>query len=183
LLFFDVVLCISFSGFYNDHHYHFGYHILAAAVAAKFDNNWGKTWYEYALLLVRDIANPSDDDSFFPTWRHKDWYLGFSWASGVVTIGGKAYPNGRNQESVSEAIAAYESVALFGDVMSDIWGGSTDQQDLLRYDASLRIRDMGRLLMCTEIRAAKTYWHVFDVGTEGVTRIYPGLSFSYLFGC
>jgi endoglucanase Acf2 len=25
------------------------------------------------LLLVRDIANPSGDDPFFPAWRHKDW--------------------------------------------------------------------------------------------------------------
>jgi hypothetical protein len=44
-------------------------------------------------------------------------YLGFSWASGVVTLSGKPYPNGRNQESASEAIAAYEAVALYGDVM------------------------------------------------------------------
>ena len=35
-------------------------------------------------------------------------YLGFSWASGVVTIDGKPYPNGRNEESSSESISAYE---------------------------------------------------------------------------
>ena len=34
-----------------------------------------------------------------------------------MTIGGKAYPNGRNQESSSEAIAAYEAVAMYGDAM------------------------------------------------------------------
>lgn len=34
-----------------------------------------------------------------------------------MTIGGKPYPNGRNQESVSEAISAYEGVALYGDAM------------------------------------------------------------------
>jgi len=44
--------------------------------------------------------------------------LGFSWASGIVTtIQGKPYPNGRNQESASEAIAAYEAVALYGQAM------------------------------------------------------------------
>ena len=26
------------AGFYNDHHFHFGYHIFAAAVVAKFDH-------------------------------------------------------------------------------------------------------------------------------------------------
>lgn len=106
------------AGFYNDHHYHFGYHIYAAAVMSKFDNKWGREYYEHVLMLIRDIANPSRDDPFFPTWRHKDWYLGFSWASGIVTIDGKPYPNGRNQESSSEAISAYEAVALFGDVFA-----------------------------------------------------------------
>ncbi len=61
------------AGFYNDHHYHFGYHIYAAAVAAKFDAHWGRKYHQHILLLVRDIVNPSDDDEFFPTWRHKDW--------------------------------------------------------------------------------------------------------------
>ena len=105
------------AGYYNDHHYHFGYHIYAAAVVAKFDPFWGRKYYQHVMMLVRDISNPSDDDKYFPTWRHKDWYLGWSWASGIVTIGGKPYPNGRNQESVSEAISAYEAVALYGEVM------------------------------------------------------------------
>jgi len=65
-------------------------------------------------MLVRDIANPSSEDEYFPAFRHKDWYLGNSWASGIPTVGGQPYLNGRNQESSSEAIAAYEGVALFG---------------------------------------------------------------------
>lgn len=32
---------------------------------------------------------------------------------------------------------------------------------------------MGRLLMATEVRSAKTYWHVHAPNTEGVDRIYP----------
>jgi hypothetical protein len=60
-------------GFYNDHHFHFGYHIYAAAVAARFDADWGRKNHEHVLLLVRDIANPSPYDPYFPTWRHKDW--------------------------------------------------------------------------------------------------------------
>jgi endo-1,3(4)-beta-glucanase len=163
------------AGFYNDHHYHFGYHIYAAAVVSKFDANWGRKFHERVLLLVRDIANPSNDDPYFPTWRHKDWYLGFSWASGIVTIGSnQPYPNGRNQESVSEAIAAYEAVAMYGDVMSNIYFGSDDRYDLTAYDSALRMRDMGRLLMATEIRSAKIYWHVQSPDTPGVSRIYPG---------
>lgn len=61
------------NAYYNDHHFHYGYHIYAAAVVAKFDHAWAREFFERVLLLVRDIANPSHDDPFFPTWRHKDW--------------------------------------------------------------------------------------------------------------
>lgn len=162
------------AGFYNDHHYHFGYHIYAAAVVSKFNSLWAKKWHQHVLLYVRDIANPSEDDSYFPTWRHKDWYVGFSWASGVVTIRDRPYPNGRNQESVSEAISAYEAVAMYGDVMSSIFSREPiGPANEILYNNALRVRDMGRLLMATEIRSAKTYWHVQQPGTPGVSRIYP----------
>lgn len=67
------------AGFYNDHHYHFGYHIYAAAVLSRYRWAWAERFIEHVLVLVRDIANPSEDDNFFPTWRHKDWYVHTSW--------------------------------------------------------------------------------------------------------
>jgi Glycosyl hydrolase family 81 C-terminal domain len=79
------------NGFYNDHHFHYGYHIMAAAIVAHFDPEWGRQTFEQVLLLVRDIANPSEDDEFFPTWRQKDWYSGHSWASGIA----QDYLNGK----------------------------------------------------------------------------------------
>ena len=78
------------------------------------DPEWGRRNFERVLLLIRNIANPSKHDSAFPRFRHKDIYQGSSWASGITE---PLYFNGRNQESSSEAIAAYEAVALFGDVM------------------------------------------------------------------
>lgn len=60
-------------GFYNDHHFHYGYHIYAAAVVAKFDYAWARRHHEHVMTMVRDIANPSPEDPYFPTWRHKDW--------------------------------------------------------------------------------------------------------------
>ena len=80
---------------------------------AHFSPAWGRQFFDRVLLLVRNIANPSLDDQSFTRWRHKDWYQGHSWASGIAG----QYLNGRNQESSSEAIAAYESVMLFGQVM------------------------------------------------------------------
>lgn len=106
-----------FAAFYNDQHFHYGYHIYAAAVVAHFDPDWGRRFYERVLLLIRNIANPSEDDPHFPTWRHKDWYQGHSWASGIPQ---PPYPNGKNQESSSEAVAAYEAIALYGKVMVSV---------------------------------------------------------------
>lgn len=157
-------------GFYNDHHYHQGYHIYAAATVAHFDPSWGIKHFEEVLLLIRDIANPSQDDVYFPTYRMKDWYLGNSWAAGI----GALYPNGRNQESSSEAIAAYESISLFGQVMTEAWTQEQSISNIDRSDNILKarhIRDVGCLLTATELRSADNYWHVSHSNKK--KRIYP----------
>ena len=78
-------LFIAGSYRYNDHHFHYGYHISAAAIVAKYRPQWGVKYFERILLYVRDIANPSADDEFFPMYRQKDWYLGNSYAAGIVS--------------------------------------------------------------------------------------------------
>ncbi|GMH53169.1 hypothetical protein TrLO_g11715 [Triparma laevis f. longispina] len=158
-------------GYYNDHHFHHGYHIYAAATVAKFDSDWGREYFEPVLSLIRDIANPSSKDKYFPQFRHKDWFLGSSWASGIGLINGGPYPNGRNQESSSESIAAYEAMVLYGNVMYEIWGGdkSVTQNNNKDAQTAASIRDMSRLLLATELRSADRYWHV----RKKVNRIYP----------
>lgn len=144
---------------------------------AKLSPAWTREYHQRVLVLIRDIANPSSADPYFVTFRHKDWYLGSSWASGIVTIQGSIvrmifyfsvylfacmhdicmmlrfrdvvlgqlshvlrcvflmpvlgdpYPNGRNQESSAEAIAAYEAVALYGLGASAVFGDSDDPAD------------------------------------------------------
>lgn len=153
--------------FYNDHHFHAGYHIYAASTVAHFDPTWGKTFFENVLLLIRDIANPSPNDEFFPTYRMKDWYLGNSWAGGIAM----AYPNGRNQESSSESIAAYEAMSLYGSVMAENWENDEDIESPAKAAVSRHIREVGRLLTATELRSADRYWHVRQTGPK--SGIYP----------
>jgi len=43
-------------GVYNDHHFHQGYHIYAAAAASYLDPDWGKKNFERVLIMIRDIA-------------------------------------------------------------------------------------------------------------------------------
>jgi len=160
------------NAFYNDHHFHYGYHIYAAAVIVKYDHVWGRKFHERVLLLIRDIANPSHEDPFFPTWRHKDWYLGSSWASGIVTQEDKPYPNGRNEESSAEAIAAYEAVALYGLATTQMYSDKKSEADWKAHSTASLVWQMGRLLMTTEVKSAQRYWHV-RAPAFGVKRVYP----------
>jgi hypothetical protein len=63
-------------GFYNDHHFHFGYFLYAFAVIAELDAEWIYINHNYLstiLLYARDIANPApDSDHYFTRFRHFD---------------------------------------------------------------------------------------------------------------
>jgi len=134
------------AGYYNDHHFHYGYWLYAAAVVARHDPEWARHAAPYFVALARDIANPSSQDPFFPQYRYFDWYAGHSWASGLM-----AFTSGRNQESTSEAINAWYAMQLFGDAIGDP-----------------NVRDTGRLLLALELEAARTYWR-----STTVASVYP----------
>lgn len=126
-------------------------------MVAQYDPAWGRKHFEQVKLLIRDFANPSAADYRFPLFRHKDWYEGHSWASGITL---PPYLNGKNQESSSEAIAAYEAVALFGKVMIDAWQECDDCDKHNQLAVARDIKDVGRLLTATEMRVTDRYWHV-----------------------
>jgi hypothetical protein len=150
------------NGFYNDHHFHYGYNIYAAGVVAKHDPVWAANTFDRVLLYVRDIANPLGNDKYFPQFRQKDWYLGSSWAAGIVSA--ENSPHGRNQESSSESIAAYEGVALWGAAVYDAGIGNN-------LELAKLVRDAGQLLTMTELRATNRYWHNWS--SVGHNTSYP----------
>lgn len=135
------------NGMYNDHHFHYGYVIYAAAVMAKFDPSWATTANKAKINdLIRDIANPSNTDTYFTQMRHWDWYEGHSWAAGHFEFG-----DNRNSESTSEGVNAYYGIHL--------WGVAT---------ANTQLTNLGRFLMASEILTAQVYWQVKQSDT-----IYP----------
>lgn len=159
------------NAFYNDMHFHYGYHIYGAAVVSYFDPDWGRQMWEQVLLYIRNIANPSDADTYFPTWRHKDWFQGHSWASGIATLP----PNGKNQESSSESIAAYEAIALYGKAMKSAWKDySTD-----RMNTAIEVERVGQIMTASELRSAQFYWHV---KTDTTIKIYPSVYAQHAIG-
>lgn len=130
------------SAVFNDHHFHYGYFIYAAAAIAKSEPAWflasGNHYLNRTIDLIRDIANPNRSDPYFALHRYKDWYDGNSWANGMVPYGG-----GKNQESSSEAVNAWYGVYLFGLAMNE-----------------QNIMNTGRIMLAQEIRAAQKYYHI-----------------------
>ncbi|KAJ9062340.1 hypothetical protein DSO57_1011914 [Entomophthora muscae] len=125
---------------YNDHHFHYGYFLYAAAVVGKYDPAWLEKWKKPLILLVRDFASPDQNDKYFPRFRQKDFYDGHSWASGIYEF----YDN-RNQESTSESVNGYYGMYLLGVALKNC-----------------RMTKLANLLLMTEIRSAKTYWHMYS---------------------
>ncbi len=93
---------------FNDHHFHYGYLLSAAAVLAEDDPALVTRWRTVAGLVAADIASPTAT-SAFPQLRVYDPYAQHSWASGTAP-----FADGNNQESTSEAVSAWNGVARWG---------------------------------------------------------------------
>ncbi|UOE95402.1 glycosyl hydrolase [Alkalihalobacillus sp. LMS39] len=127
----------------NDHHFHYGYFVKAAAEIARTDAQWAAedNWGGMVELLIRDFAGGRDDE-MFPYIRMFDPYSGNSWADGLAT-----FDSGNNQESSSEAMHAWTNVIL--------WAEATGNKEL---------RDRAIYLYTTEMSAINEYF--FDVHEE-----------------
>jgi len=148
----------------NDHHFHYGYWIRAAAELAMRDPAWADKdrWGGMVNMLVGDIANTQRGKADFPYLRNFDAYEGHSWAVGIGGAG--IYGDlGNNQESSSEAINAWAGLIL--------WGEVTGNREL---------RDLGVYMYTTEIEAINHYW--FDLHKLVFAPEYKSVHASMLFG-
>lgn len=123
----------------NDHHFHWGYFIHAAAFIEQFQPGWANDWGDMINLLIRDAASSNRNDTQFPFLRNFSPYAGHAWANGFAT-----FPQGNDQESTSESMQFNSSLIH--------WGAITGN------DA---IRDLGIYLYTTEQSAIEEYW--FDM--------------------
>jgi endo-1,3(4)-beta-glucanase len=100
--------------YYNDHHFHYGYFIYTAAVIGYLDPTWLADNKDYVNSLVRDIANPSTEDNYFPVSRMFDWYHGHSWAHGLYETF-----DGKDEESSSEDSMSAYAIKMWGRTIGD----------------------------------------------------------------
>jgi endoglucanase Acf2 len=144
----------------NDHHFHYGYFLKAAAEITRHDPTWASDARFGGLLklIIRDIASPDRDDPLFPFLRCFDPYAGHSWASGH-----SRFADGNNNESSSEAMNAWCGIILLGEAIGD-----------------QTLRDLGIYLFTTEMNAINEYW--FDVHGEHFPTNYPASVVTMVWG-
>ena len=133
----------------NDHHFHWGYFIHAAAFMEQFEPGWASQWGDMINLLVRDAASPDRNDTLFPFLRNFSPFAGHSWANGTAS-----FPFGNDQESTSESMQFCSSLIHWGAITGD--------------DA---IRDLGIYLYTTEQSAVEEYW--FDMYNRNFAPSHP----------
>ncbi|MGW4646710.1 glycosyl hydrolase [Kitasatospora sp. NPDC004289] len=126
----------------NDHHFHYGYYIQAAATVARYDAAWAadSAWGGMVKLLAKDAANADRADTRFPWLRSFDPYAGMGWASGHA-----GFAAGNNEESSSESLNFSAGLILYGSATGDT-----------------TLRDLGLYLYTTESRAVEQYWSNAD---------------------
>jgi len=100
--------------YYNDHHFHYGYHINAAATLAKHYPEYYASRREYYRIIVADYAGSCEYVGLPCEARAKDPFLGHSYAAGIFE-----FADSRNQESTSESINGYFAVRELGKNTND----------------------------------------------------------------
>ncbi|KAG6574506.1 putative endo-1,3-beta-glucanase [Phytophthora cinnamomi] len=126
---------------YNDHHYHYGYWVHMASVINYLHPTWSRIGdlNNMTRVLLRDVANPSRDDPYFPKFRGFDWFRGHSYSHGMTSLG-----DGKDEESTSEDINFSYGMALFGQATNNT-----------------RMQSIGLLMSKVGMRAIQTYF-LFD---------------------
>ncbi|WP_460793817.1 glycosyl hydrolase [Marisediminicola antarctica] len=134
---------------FNDHHFHYGYFLHAASIAVAHDPSLMPKIAPVINLLAADIAS-AGSPGYFPERRVFDAYAGHSWASGT-----SPFADGNNQESSSEAVTAWNGLAL--------WGAATGNKALVQ---------QAEWMLASEADSARAYWTDFDLDAP----VYDGFS-------
>jgi hypothetical protein len=132
------------------------YFLYASAVMAKIEPSFIDRFGPHVDSIFHDIAHTTNGDSrsvesgniFFPMTRHKSWFDGHSFATGMFPFG-----NGKSQESSSEAVNCYYGAYL--------WSRARHEE------VASDVTDFAKLLLAMEVRSSKRYWHMVPQSVLG----------------
>lgn len=132
------------NSFYNDHHFQYGYFFYALYTLSVIGQSATLLTYEPQVRqLLQDVVTAAGDGTSIATkTRHKDWYFGHSFATGLtdaVNI---------DQESVSEAINCYYNAWLLSGAMFTLTAD-------VRYQS---MRDVSLSALHSEVATYRRFW-------------------------
>jgi endoglucanase Acf2 len=142
----------------NDHNFHWGYFINAAALIAEADSDWLAKWGPIVDLLVRDVASINRDDDMFPYLRAFSPYCGHCWANGLASLS-----LGNDQESTSESMMCHAAIMQ--------WAAIRGDKALL---------EACQWMFATELSAIQAYW--FDTRDDVLPADFTSVLASRVFG-
>lgn len=152
--------------YYNDHHFHYGYFVHAAAIIGHLDPSWVNPNKEWVNTLIRDAANSVANDQSFPFSRGFDWYHGHSWAKGLFES-----LDGKDEESTSEdAMFAY-AIKMWGKVIGD---ASMEARGNLMLGVLARTLDNYFLMSSTNTNQPRQFIGNKVTGIVSIPLITPG---------
>ncbi|MBP9699949.1 hypothetical protein KBD71_01570 [Candidatus Woesebacteria bacterium] len=126
--------------FGNDHHFHYAYYIRAAAVLLTYKPELLSQLQPRIEELIADVATWEDTSNRFPRLRMFSVYEGHAWADGRAQ-----FADGNNEESSSESLNTWYSIA--------VWGQKTNQPELT---------NRAQWLFSQDLAAIKAYWFAQD---------------------
>lgn len=136
---------------FNDHHFHYGYFLRAAAAIGRYDKNWLTVYMPLIDQIRRDVATYDRSDTLYPFLREFSPFYGHNWADGTGQ-------DGQNQESVSEAMNFAYGMIELGQILGDN-----------------SLRDLGVYMFAEEELSAQQYWFNADADLGGSTgTLYNG---------
>ncbi|CBX91524.1 similar to endo-beta-1,3-glucanase [Plenodomus lingam JN3] len=147
--------------YYNNHHFHFGYHVYVSAVIGFLDPGWlaqgdNRAWTN---MLVKDFAESDYAGRDYPFSRSFDWYHGHSWAKGLWESG-----HGKDGESTSEDGFASFAVKMWGRVGGD---GNMEKR--------------GNLMLAIQARSFNSYFYLQTSNTNHPARFVQNMVSGILF--
>lgn len=132
---------------------------------ARLDPTFVDKFGSYVDAIYDEVVNSQHASSasskkgggpFFPMTRHKSWFDGHSFATGMFPFG-----DGKSQESSSESVNCYYGAYLWSLASKTTDSGSTNAVDF------------AHLLLAMEVQGAKTYWQMNPSAknSTGVNRL------------
>ncbi|PRP74138.1 glycoside hydrolase family 81 protein [Planoprotostelium fungivorum] len=94
---------------YNDHPSLYGYFLYGFSVMMKMDPTWAAPRKYLADEMVRDYANPSTTDHFYPVVRSYDFFHGNTWDNSFGAGGVNV------ERNFGESLHGYHAISVYGD--------------------------------------------------------------------